>query len=205
VDGELAAAVIDALGTQVVVVDRSGDIVWVSAAWREASGRCAADPLATAEIGSNLIRLLAATKQPSAEATAAGIAAVAGGGRPRSVGKLSTADASTQWLIIARELPVPDRGAVVTRSDTDSGYPAPPPGAADANELRDAIASLSPRELEVLRLMTRGLDNRAIAANLGIAYTTVRTHARSLIEKLGARSRLDAVARAYRSGVGSTR
>jgi DNA-binding NarL/FixJ family response regulator len=49
--------------------------------------------------------------------------------------------------------------------------------------------------------MVRGLDNRQIAADLDIAYTTVRSYARSLIQKLGARSRLQAVARAYRAGI----
>jgi len=48
---------------------------------------------------------------------------------------------------------------------------------------------------------TLGLDNRQIAAELGIAYTTVRSHTRSLIDKLGARSRLDAVTRAYRAAL----
>jgi DNA-binding NarL/FixJ family response regulator len=52
----------------------------------------------------------------------------------------------------------------------------------------------------VLDLMAVGLDNRAIAAKLGIEYTTVRGHVRSVIEKLRARSRLEAVARAYQRG-----
>jgi DNA-binding NarL/FixJ family response regulator len=64
----------------------------------------------------------------------------------------------------------------------------------------DGIERLTPREREVLNFMAAGLDNRAIAANLRIQYTTVRGHVRSVIEKLGARSRLEAVARAYRNG-----
>jgi DNA-binding CsgD family transcriptional regulator len=64
----------------------------------------------------------------------------------------------------------------------------------------DAIARLTPRERQVLDLMAAGLDNRAIAAQLRIEYTTVRGHVRSVIEKLGARSRLEAVARAYQGG-----
>ncbi|MDQ2912740.1 MAG: LuxR C-terminal-related transcriptional regulator [Chloroflexota bacterium] len=60
---------------------------------------------------------------------------------------------------------------------------------------------LTPRELEVLALMATGLSNRAIAADLGIEYTTVRGHVQSVLDKLGARSRFDAVARAYRSGL----
>jgi DNA-binding NarL/FixJ family response regulator len=60
---------------------------------------------------------------------------------------------------------------------------------------------LTPREIDVLSRMAIGLSNREIAAELGIEYTTVRGHVQSVLEKLGARSRFDAVARAYRSGV----
>jgi DNA-binding NarL/FixJ family response regulator len=60
---------------------------------------------------------------------------------------------------------------------------------------------MTPRELEVLARMAAGLSNRAIAADLGIGYTTVRGHVQALLEKLDARSRIAAVARAYRSGL----
>lgn len=65
----------------------------------------------------------------------------------------------------------------------------------------DATGRLTPREREVLDLMAVGLDNRGIAAELGIQYTTVRGHVRSVIEKLGARSRLEAVSRVYQMGL----
>jgi DNA-binding NarL/FixJ family response regulator len=44
--------------------------------------------------------------------------------------------------------------------------------------------------------MTQGLDNRAIADRLTITYATVRTHVRGILEKLDARSQLEAVAKA---------
>ena len=53
--------------------------------------------------------------------------------------------------------------------------------------------SLSPRELEVLQLLADGVTTRAIAHQLGISYSTVRTHVRSISHKLGARSTLNAV------------
>ena len=53
--------------------------------------------------------------------------------------------------------------------------------------------SLSPRELEVLQLLADGVVTRQIARQLGISYSTVRTHVRSISHKLGARSTLNAV------------
>jgi two-component system, NarL family, response regulator DevR len=58
------------------------------------------------------------------------------------------------------------------------------------------LASLTEREYEVLQLMTQGMDNREIASRLSVAYPTVRSHVRKVLEKLGARSRLEAVAKA---------
>jgi DNA-binding NarL/FixJ family response regulator len=58
------------------------------------------------------------------------------------------------------------------------------------------LASLTPRESEILRLMTQGLDNREIAGQLSVAYPTVRSHVRKVLEKLAARSRLEAVVKA---------
>jgi len=60
---------------------------------------------------------------------------------------------------------------------------------------------LTVREREVLRMMAAGLDNYAIADKLGIGYGTVRSHVRGVLEKLGARSRLQAVALARESGL----
>ncbi|MFI5461549.1 MAG: response regulator, partial [Isosphaerales bacterium] len=58
------------------------------------------------------------------------------------------------------------------------------------------LESLTVREKEVLRLMAEGLPSRGVAAKLGISYTTVRTHIRSLGSKLGVHSKLEAIVKA---------
>jgi DNA-binding NarL/FixJ family response regulator len=58
------------------------------------------------------------------------------------------------------------------------------------------LESLTPREKEVLRLMAEGVSRRDIASKLGISYTTVRTHIRSLGSKLGVHSKLQAIVKA---------
>lgn len=63
------------------------------------------------------------------------------------------------------------------------------------------IRELTPEERQVLDLLARGYDNRAIAAQLGITYPAVGAHVRSIIAKLEARSRVDALARAFKRGL----
>ncbi len=60
---------------------------------------------------------------------------------------------------------------------------------------------LTPRELEVLQLLAEGLSNKAIAGRLGISDHTVKFHINSIMGKLGAESRTDAVVRATRLGL----
>lgn len=63
-------------------------------------------------------------------------------------------------------------------------------------EVEAQLEKLTPREKEVLRLMAEGTPSREIAAKLGISYTTVRTHIRSLGSKLGVHSKLEAIVKA---------
>jgi DNA-binding NarL/FixJ family response regulator len=64
-----------------------------------------------------------------------------------------------------------------------------------------APETLTPRELEVLRLLAEGLSNKAIARRLGISEHTVKFHANAILGKLGAQSRTEAVVRATRLGL----
>lgn len=63
-------------------------------------------------------------------------------------------------------------------------------------ESETQLERLTPREKEVLRMMAEGAASRDIANRLGISYTTVRTHIRSLGSKLGVHSKLEAIIKA---------
>ena len=65
----------------------------------------------------------------------------------------------------------------------------------------DESAELTSRELEVLRLMGEGHGNRIIARELGISTHTVKFHVASVLAKLGAHTRTEAVARGMRQGL----
>ncbi len=94
-----------------------------------------------------------------------------------------------------------DEAQVSVREDLEVGgadilselppAPAPPAGA----------SVLTPREVEVLRLVALGQDATEIAHDLGISLHTVRNHVRNLRHKLNAATKLDAVVKAIRLGI----
>jgi DNA-binding NarL/FixJ family response regulator len=85
----------------------------------------------------------------------------------------------------------------VTRRVIDRMARQPPPDAASYERLD----WLTPREREVLELIARGLSNGEIAASLVIEESTVKTHVRRVLAKLGLRDRVQAVIAAYESGL----
>jgi DNA-binding NarL/FixJ family response regulator len=69
------------------------------------------------------------------------------------------------------------------------------------SERASATEPLTPRELEVLHLLASGASTAAAAASLGISTATLRAHVQAVLRKLGAHSRLEAVAEAARLGL----
>ncbi|MGE5602962.1 MAG: LuxR C-terminal-related transcriptional regulator [Nitrososphaerales archaeon] len=98
----------------------------------------------------------------------------------------------------ARDLSVVDadyRGAI-------AGHEAPPPALPRfPGEESPLVEELTPRELEVLRLLAEGLPNKTIAQRLDISEHTVKFHVNALLGKLGVGSRTEAVVRATRLGL----
>lgn len=85
----------------------------------------------------------------------------------------------------------------ITRRLVEDFARRPPPGP----ELPEALAELTPREVEVLQLVAEGLANREIAARLFLGEATVKTHVNRILGKLNLRDRVHAVVTAYETGL----
>ena len=96
--------------------------------------------------------------------------------------------------LLAAALPAVARGLAVL-----------PPGVLGSLAGRDAgrpvEAGLTRREREVLDLLAAGASNKVIARRLGLSFHTAKAHVAAVLQKLGAGSRADAVARGARAGL----
>ncbi len=116
---------------------------------------------------------------------------------------------TTQEIVLALEIDDPalaDRLAALLGKVSGLRLAAPGEAATAAIVSRDprtmpADIALTPRELDVLALMAEGGSNKMIARRLGISVHTVKFHVASLLDKLDATGRTDAVAHAARRGV----
>lgn len=77
----------------------------------------------------------------------------------------------------------------------------PKPAPFDGNPRAVASLGISPRELKVLEEIAAGRSNKEIAARLHVSPNTVKTHVARLFEKLEAKRRTDAIARARSLGI----
>jgi len=75
------------------------------------------------------------------------------------------------------------------------------PRAVSHQAVHGDLSELTPRELEVLRLLARGLSNAELAAQLTLSEATVKTHVARILAKLQLRDRVQAVVLAYETGL----
>jgi DNA-binding NarL/FixJ family response regulator len=127
--------------------------------------------------------LALATKEQVADALAAGAQAVLP--RDISAAKLEVAIAAVQ-----KGLTVTEPGWLTAASASGS--------VASGNAIDD---NLTPREHEVLILLAEGLSNKQIAAKLSISEHTAKFHVNSILQKMDAQKRVEAVVRAARRGL----
>lgn len=126
-----------------------------------------------------------ASPATSAEALSAGVRAILPGDiSPDQL--VATLQAVASGLIVLHPTQVKD------------GFPA---ASAPQREVDELTESLTRRETEVLQMLAAGLGNKEIAARLGISEHTVKFHVASILGKLGAGSRTEAVSIGIRRGL----
>lgn len=91
--------------------------------------------------------------------------------------------------------------STITRTSSMTDVPWVRPRAGERNRDQRLIRFLTPREREVLERMVDGQATSTIAREMGVAYSTARTHIQSVLTKLCVHSKLEAVTFAARHGV----
>jgi DNA-binding NarL/FixJ family response regulator len=206
----------EALRARVGVVDATGRLVWANRAWLDVRRDHGQDTLAAVALGRNVIAVLQQARGGAPRLVAAGIRAVLAGESAHFALECAIPELRGRRAEISIT-PAPGgiAAAVIMQADVHpsgiagrtlaSDVEQPPGGVVALRSQTEAVNSateaLTPREFEVLQLMARGLDNAAIAERLDVGYATVRGHVRSIMAKLGARSRLAAVVGAFQRGI----
>ena len=101
----------------------------------------------------------------------------------------------------AAAAPDAEAARVFTSADEIDGIISSDQKASAATGVEELLEPLTPRELEVLRVLALGLANKEIGSKLGISEHTVKFHVAAILGKLGASSRTEAVAIGIRRGL----
>jgi DNA-binding CsgD family transcriptional regulator len=119
--------------------------------------------------------------------------------QPRARIKVRALDPQLRSQIVARLEGLGDLS--IEEDDAPAGSPDNGAGPADAAVEVSAGSALTPREIEVLRLLSEGLANKEIAARLSFSTHTAKFHVESILRKLGAVNRAEAVMEGIRRGL----
>jgi two-component system, NarL family, nitrate/nitrite response regulator NarL len=92
-------------------------------------------------------------------------------------------------------------GFIISEADRPHGFSDDALGPASSLDMDNGELTLTPRESEVLSLLAHGASNKVIARTLQISVHTAKFHVASVLAKLGARNRSDAVAIGIRRGL----
>jgi len=113
---------------------------------------------------------------------------------------------------LAKEVPISDVAAAVRAAANGDSWLSPRAARAVLDRMRrdhvapaadvDRIQRLSPRELEILGLVAKGMENAEIAAELSISPRTAKNHLSSVLTKLGVSNRVQAAIYAVKRGLG---
>jgi len=201
--GEMSRSAPDSQHGGIAVLDSDGNVTWTDDRWAAEDGD---ESLPRVPIGMSLLRRYREDPDSRTQAIANAIEAIFEGKATYfELEHRAYRGSQNTFLTSVAALRGDGAGAVLIQRIVGEREPPnrdrpPHVRAIESASVGNEVDRLTPREREVLDLMALGLDNRAISEKLEIEYTTVRGHVRSVIEKLRARSRLEAVARAYQSG-----